>query len=82
MIYYARVVVTLVGVTTTRVVVVHPLGLLCALQMVTLRQWQPLVAFVLYWRDAALQAIDHFERAQKHVLGLRVMLIGNKKLIM
>ena len=38
--------------------------------MVTLRQWQPLVAFVLYWRDAALQAIDHFERAQKHVLGL------------
>ena len=38
--------------------------------MVTLRQWRPLVAFVLYWRDAALQAIDHFERAQKHVLGL------------
>ena len=38
--------------------------------MVTLRQWQPLGNFVLYWRDAALTAIDHFERAQKHVLGL------------
>ena len=40
------------------------------MQMVTLRQWLPLVNFVLYWRDTALTAIDHFERAQKHVLGL------------
>jgi hypothetical protein len=38
--------------------------------MVTVRQWQPLVSFVLYWRDAALTAIEHFERAQKHALGL------------
>ena len=36
----------------------------------TVRQWQPLVSFVLYWRDAALTAIEHFERAQKHALGL------------
>ena len=40
------------------------------MQMVTLRHWQPLLMFVLSWRDAALQHIDHFERAQKHVLGL------------
>ena len=38
--------------------------------MVTVRQWLPLVSFVLYWRDAALTAIEHFERAQKHALGL------------
>ena len=71
-IYYARVVVTPTVVATTRAWLssrgvdrfVH------CLQMVTLRQWQPLVNFLLYWRDAALTALDHFERAQKHTLGL------------
>lgn len=42
----------------------------CCPQVTTVRQWLPLVNFVLYWRNAAMDALDHFEKLQKHSLGL------------
>jgi hypothetical protein len=39
-------------------------------QFNTVRQWGPLVGFVSYWRDVAVNALDHFEKSQTSQLGL------------
>lgn len=36
----------------------------------SVHQWVPLVCFVQYWGDAALDAVDNFERKQRHAVGM------------
>ena len=41
-----------------------------SLQAGVVRQWMPLVKFVLHFGEAGLHAVDHFERSQRHAVGV------------